>query len=190
LTAPQVARHCNADLKTIHNWVNAGKIGAFRTPGRHLRFRIEDVVSFLQEFGYPVPPSLSSTTYPRVVVITQDARTAQAIGRSLNDRAQLKIFDCSVRALIFIGHERPDVVVIDEEHPDVKSETFTSRLESADVALPAKVMVWLSRERTSETRWGRGRVAAMDVKEIPTMWLKISELLAARTGRGAGLATG
>lgn len=55
LTAPRIAEICGCDLKTIHNWVNRGALDGFRTPGRHLRFTSEAVVSFLQEFGYAVP---------------------------------------------------------------------------------------------------------------------------------------
>ena len=32
-TASQIARFCQVDLKTIHNWVNRGEIKSFRTPG-------------------------------------------------------------------------------------------------------------------------------------------------------------
>lgn len=54
-SAPEVAQIVAVDLKTIHNWVNRGNIKAFRTPGRHLRIRRGDVLSFMKEFGYPIP---------------------------------------------------------------------------------------------------------------------------------------
>ncbi len=59
LTAPMVAKLCQCDLKTIHNWVNSGSIEAFRTPGRHLRFKKSEVVRFLVEYGYEVPKWLT-----------------------------------------------------------------------------------------------------------------------------------
>ncbi len=55
-TSSDVARFCDADVKTIHNWANAGKLAHFYTPGRHLRFRPEDVRQFLERQGFPVPP--------------------------------------------------------------------------------------------------------------------------------------
>ena len=51
VSAPELAKICQVDHKTIHNWVNAGKIPHFRTPGRHLRFRMEDVHGFLESIG-------------------------------------------------------------------------------------------------------------------------------------------
>jgi excisionase family DNA binding protein len=58
LTAPMVARICERDLKTIHNWVNKGKIDAFRTPGRHMRFTKDSVISFLRKQGFDIPEEL------------------------------------------------------------------------------------------------------------------------------------
>src|SRR5882757_8137614 len=59
-TASQLARFCQVDLKTIHNWADKGEVRHFRTPGRHLRFRRADVIEFLRKYGYPVPDSLRS----------------------------------------------------------------------------------------------------------------------------------
>ncbi len=54
----ELADLCKVDLKTIHNWVTKGHLPAFRTPGRHLRFKAVDVLAFVQKFRYPVPDSL------------------------------------------------------------------------------------------------------------------------------------
>jgi len=55
-TASEVARFCQVDLKTIHNWSDRGEIRHFRTPGRHLRFPAETpmanlLVSMLDRMG-------------------------------------------------------------------------------------------------------------------------------------------
>lgn len=67
LTAGDLARLLEVDLKTIHNWVNQGHVFAQRTEGRHLRFQRVEVVRFLRRFGYPVPPLLGDAA-PRVLV--------------------------------------------------------------------------------------------------------------------------
>lgn len=56
--ASELADLCSVDLKTIHNWVDKGHLPAFRTPGRHLRFKVVDVLAFMTKFGYPAPASL------------------------------------------------------------------------------------------------------------------------------------
>ncbi|HVU02319.1 MAG TPA: helix-turn-helix domain-containing protein [Polyangiaceae bacterium] len=73
LTAGDLARLLEVDLKTIHNWVNQGHVFARRTEGRHLRFQRVEVVRFLRRFGYPVPGELGKTP-PRVLVHNEGAR--------------------------------------------------------------------------------------------------------------------
>lgn len=51
----ELARWCNVDIKTIHNWVERGLLPAGRTPGNHLRFKPADVKALLERMGAPVP---------------------------------------------------------------------------------------------------------------------------------------
>src|SRR5688572_13258857 len=51
--ARTVAEICGVDLKTVHQWAMSGLIAHFRTPGRHLRFRSDEVLRFLADSGYP-----------------------------------------------------------------------------------------------------------------------------------------
>lgn len=69
LTASDLATLCEVDLKTIHNWVDRGRISHFRTPGRHLRFRAADVADFLRTWGYSVPRELRTESAREVMVI-------------------------------------------------------------------------------------------------------------------------
>lgn len=130
LTAPQVAKHCSADLKTIHNWVNAGQIRSFRTPGRHLRFRPGDVVKFLQEYGYPVPLELLRFTRRVVMVIDPDVKTLKALRRDLEPRHEVRSFDCPVRALLAMDREHPDLIVSEVELPGVDGYHLVTQLSS------------------------------------------------------------
>jgi excisionase family DNA binding protein len=57
-TAQTVADFCEVDLKTVHHWADRGKVPHFRTDGRHLRFRRNDIVRFLRAHGYPLPEAL------------------------------------------------------------------------------------------------------------------------------------
>jgi len=60
-TAGDLARFCDVDPKTIHNWVKKKALPHFRTPGRHLRFQRADVLDLLQKHGFPMPEALKST---------------------------------------------------------------------------------------------------------------------------------
>ncbi len=58
LTATDMAIICQTDAKTVHNWCAKKGMPHFRTPGRHLRFRPEDVVPWLAGYDYPIPEHL------------------------------------------------------------------------------------------------------------------------------------
>lgn len=91
MKATDLARFCEVDLKTIHNWVERGKIDYWRTPGQHLRFTREAVVTFLQKWGYPIPDELkdvavrqplpaASSMKARVLRVFENGGVALSVG--------------------------------------------------------------------------------------------------------------
>jgi excisionase family DNA binding protein len=146
LTAPEVARHCGADLKTIHNWVNAGQITSFRTRGRHLRFRLQDVVDFLERFGYPVPTELR-TRRPVVTVIDPTEQAPLALDQGQPGAAEIRSYPCPVEALMAIERDEPDVIVVDLDLPAVDGREVINRLSrraSADTRKLCPIVVHTS----------------------------------------------
>jgi excisionase family DNA binding protein len=67
--ASQVATIWGVDLKTVHNWVDRGDIEAFRTPGRHLRFRRRALLHLLRRYDKPVPAGVAPER-PQVMLVT------------------------------------------------------------------------------------------------------------------------
>jgi len=110
-TAPQVAKICSTDLKTIHNWVNRGEIKFFRTPGRHLRFRRQDILEFLGKYGYPVPDGFAPGR-PRIVIIDPDETRLRGLKRSLAKLSDVVARRDHLDALLSIGRERPSLVLV------------------------------------------------------------------------------
>src|ERR1041384_8080653 len=130
-TASEVAKFCQVDLKTIHNWADRGEIRHFRTPGRHLRFRRVDVLDFLRKYGYPVPEALKLGR-PRVLVVDEDAAMLEGVERALSTRYDVQTFSEPVDALIAIGSETPDVVVLDIASSRMDGTAAIASLRSAE----------------------------------------------------------
>src|SRR5262249_48657345 len=110
LTASDLAALCEVDLKTIHNWVDRGRIAHFRTPARHLRFRAAGVAAFLRAWGYPVPRELArGSSRPVLVVGSKDpvSPVTRALGEGLPIRHAAHPYD----ALIFAGSDPADAYV-------------------------------------------------------------------------------
>lgn len=141
-TASEVARFCQVDLKTIHNWAERGEIRHFRTPGRHLRFRRGDVLDFLRRYGYPVPDVLVSGR-PRVHVVDADTQALETTRRQLADAVETQAFTDLVDALISVGQETPDVLVIDPDGlAGLDVMHCVARLRSHDATRNTRIVVY------------------------------------------------
>ncbi len=144
-TASEVARFCQVDLKTIHNWADRGEIRHFRTPGRHLRFRRVDVVDFLRKFGYPVPEVLRQGK-PAVQIVDEDPVQLDALKKLLGQRFDVTGFVDPVDALIAIGGDPPDVVVLDVGGTKLDGLSCIARLKAAETTRHVRVVVYSARE--------------------------------------------
>ncbi len=113
-TAPQVAKICSTDLKTIHNWVNRNEIKSFRTPGRHLRFRRQDILEFLNRFGYPIPEGFS-VGQNRVVILDGDEASGKALKRALSRDFDVSVYSNHIDALLEIGRQNPNLVLVNAD---------------------------------------------------------------------------
>ena len=126
LTAVQVARYCGVDLKTIHNWVNKGKIPFRRTAGRHLRFRPLDVVDFLRAYGMDLPDALRHVRL-HVVVVDPDVETLAAVRRPISRRFEIAICPHVIDGLLAVAMHLPDVLVVGDVSP-LDFPTIAARL--------------------------------------------------------------
>jgi excisionase family DNA binding protein len=132
LGANDIARLCDVDLKTIHNWVDRGVLPHFRTPGRHLRFRPEHVATFLRTWGYAVPASLRDAAPKRVAVIgpKKVERLAQQAIEGVG--IELCALEHPYDALLTVALEPASAYVIDADALGRDAlETFTSALHRA-----------------------------------------------------------
>ena len=110
-TASQIARFCQVDLKTIHNWADRGQIAHFRTPGRHLRFRRSHILDFLRKYGYPIPDELEAGR-PRVAVLINRKRTKEGVVAALSAAFDVVDYPDPLDGLLRIGEQPPDAIVL------------------------------------------------------------------------------
>ena len=132
-TASKVAKICSVDLKTIHNWVGRGEIESFRTPGGHLRFRRQDILEFLNRFHYPIPDGFAPSRC-RIAILAEDELIPH-LKRSLSKEFEVDAFSDSVDALLSIGQNCPDLLLVDT---DINGDSLhmIEMLNSVNEALP------------------------------------------------------
>lgn len=140
-TASEVARFCQVDLKTIHNWSDRGEIRHFRTPGRHLRFRRSDVLDFLRKYGYPIPDVLQAGR-PRVITVTDDAGASAGVEKSLSKQFEVSTSDSPLDTLITVGAQTPDVVVMDVDVGKVSALEVVAALKTNDATRNVRTVIY------------------------------------------------
>lgn len=179
-TASEVARFCQVDLKTIHNWADRGEIRHFRTPGRHLRFRRVDVLDFLRRYGYPVPDLLQQGK-PRVHVIDEDATSLASVTRGLADSFDLTTFAEPVDALIAIGADAPDVVVLDANGDRLDGMQCIARLKAVASTRHARIVVFSSDPTAREPALNAGASAFVGKPDVQQLRATLQSLLGVGT---------
>ena len=120
-TTFEAAKLCHVSPLSIINWVNAGRLPAFRTPGGHRRIRREDLVRFMKDNGVPIPDELKGAAgRPRVLVVDDEPSVREVLSAHLASRANpyevLTAAD-GFEAGRIVASSRPDVVVLDLRMP-------------------------------------------------------------------------
>ena len=194
LTASDLAALCEVDLKTIHNWVDRGRIAHFRTPGRHLRFRAADVADFLRAWGYSVPRELSRAS-ARTVIVVGSKETAAHVVRTLGEGAPVRHAAHPYDALVFAGSDPADVYVVDlaETAREVDVDALLEALHRASAQATfvvfadeaAGVPVFATRLERSDASGLKALLAPEGSSPLP-----VKELLVEEAPRGAAASGG
>ena len=118
-TTRQVAELAHVSQSTIANWINSGKLLAFRTPGGHHRILPTEFVRFLELHGFPIPGELQATRLKLLVI--DEPHAAAALAETLRG-ANFEVItaDSGAEGLLQIGLERPDVVIWDSALSDLR----------------------------------------------------------------------
>lgn len=175
-TASEVAKFCQVDLKTIHNWADRGEIRHFRTPGRHLRFRRVDVLDFLRKYGYPVPEVLKQSR-PRVHVIDEDPGSLDAMQRALSSRFEVRSFSEPVDGLIAVGSDTPDIVVLDVAGSRMDGLAAITRMRSVEGTQHVRIVVYSARAERRQAAIDAGAIAFVGKPDIAKLTETIDSLV-------------
>lgn len=111
------ADFCEVDLKTVHHWADRAKVAHFRTDGRHLRFRRNDVVRFLRSHGYPLPDALvrarpTVALAPGALLPEGATLSLDDLAKRLGSRFSLRRHASGASAVAHLVAEAPDAVVL------------------------------------------------------------------------------
>lgn len=113
-TTHDIAKFCDVYPSSVINWIGSGKLKAYSTPGGHHRVTREDLIAFLNKFEIPLPKKLAAPE-PRVLIVDDDEEVTRVVQRAFARRGEFATEVChdGLEALILIGQNPPDLVVLD-----------------------------------------------------------------------------
>jgi len=153
-TTFEAAKLCHVSPLSIINWVNAGRLPAFRTPGGHRRIRKEDLVRFMRDNGIPIPDALrEGSGRPKVLVVDDDAGIREVVAEHMATRSEsYEVMTAAdgFEAGRLVATFRPDVVLLDLRMPGMDGFQV-SRAIKADPVSAGTVVIAMTGYFTPET---------------------------------------
>jgi len=135
-TTFEAAKLCHVSPLSIINWVNAGRLPAFRTPGGHRRIRREDLIRFMRDN-----------------VVDDEASIREVLTEHLTTRA--KPYEVMAAADGFeagrlVATFKPDVVLLDLRMPGMDGFQVCRTIK-ADPETSSTVVIAMTGYYTAET---------------------------------------
>ncbi len=145
-TTFEAAKLCHVSPLSIINWVNAGRLAAFRTPGGHRRIRREDLVLFMRDNGLPLPDELKQGSGRRKLLIVDDEIGVRKLladhftGLS-KDQYEVATAGDGFEAGRLTATFRPDVVILDLLMPGFDGFEVCKTIKADPVSASTLVVV-------------------------------------------------
>jgi excisionase family DNA binding protein len=154
-TTFEAAKLCHVSPLSIINWVNAGRLSAFRTPGGHRRIRREDLVLFMRENGLPLPEELKQGSGRRRVLVVDDENAicdlmAEYLSGRSKDPFEVATATDGFEAGRLVASFRPEVVLLDLRMPGLDGFQVCKTIK-ADPSNKATLVVAMTGFHTPET---------------------------------------
>ena len=123
LTLGQAAKYLGVAQSTIRKWSDSGRVRAFKTPGRHRRYRRGDLDDFIQRSA---PEARSG---PVVLIVDDDERLREYVRVNLEMEGYTVHEAASAEeGMEVLDESRPDLVLLDVMMPEVDGWEMLQRM--------------------------------------------------------------
>ena len=130
LTTGEVAKRCQVSVGTVKNWIEAGQLAAFRTPGRHFRIRASELRRFQAAFGF----GAETEETPRILVVDDQQDFVDLVLDTLKGLvpgARVEGACGGYEALLLIGSFQPTLLLLDLRMPGLDGFEVCRRVKEA-----------------------------------------------------------
>lgn len=136
-TTYQISRYCAVNISTVMDWIDGGKLRAFKTPGGHRRVLRSDLLEFLRTYGMPVPEELRAAK--RVLIVDDEAliiRLVERVARGLDPAFEFATAANGFEAGRKFAAFAPDLVVLDLMLPGLDGFAVCRAMREGQAAPP------------------------------------------------------
>jgi len=142
LSTFKIAYLLGVNPSSVANWIDQGLLTAHRTPGRHRRVSIKNLIQFLKEHKMPIPEELDSPPV-RILVVQGERALSHKIAKAL--RAANPDYDITeaqdgFRAGQLVATLRPDMVILDMCMPGVDGVDICRQIKGQEETRHAAIL--------------------------------------------------
>ncbi len=139
----EAATLCGVVNQTALNWIRAGYLKAFQTPGGQFRIYPEDLADFMEKRGIEIPPDLQkildakkAEQKKKTFLIVDDDKafnkvTCEYLQKNLVDVEIFQAYDGFEAGSLF-SKEKPQLVILDLNLPGVDGIEVCRKIRQAD----------------------------------------------------------
>ena len=143
LTTGEIAEYCHVTYRAVLKWIVAGKLKAYRTPGKHSRVEVEDFLYFLKEYNMPIPDEFTmGNRMKKILIVDDDKNMARSIQRilALEDKFELEMAFDGFDAGRKVMELKPDLIILDIRMPGMDGYEVTKRIKEIPELSHAKII--------------------------------------------------
>ncbi len=129
-TTSEVAKILQVAVGSVINWVDDNKINAIVTPGGHRKIPYKDLIDFLKTHNYDIPSKLLDK---KLVYLVDDEESIHTFFKKVfekMDNTDLRCFLSGTEALISIGRQIPQIIIVDILMPDIDGIQVIKNIKS------------------------------------------------------------
>ena len=121
---------------TVTNWIKKGALKAIRTPGGRYKVSREDLISFLNAHGMPIPAFLRVKEKKLVVAVDDEEMILKLLEKFFSTDYmpyiyKLETFTNPIDASLFIGDQKPDLILLDLLMPELSGFDMVEKIQQA-----------------------------------------------------------
>lgn len=144
-TVFKASKHCNVSPKTIINWIDAGHIKAYRTPGGHRRINRRDLENFMRKQGIPIPETeIEEDGRKKILVVDDDPIIVESIVQALEeDEHDYEVISAAdgFEAGLQVNHFKPNLLILDIMMPDIKGYEVCQKIKANKETCDTRIIV-------------------------------------------------